>query len=207
MVSSPQQRRDALRQALQRAHRGVVAADDQAGRDQVAQRRDQQRGQRLHPRGIGLQRQRVAVAVDDQAGQAIGLGMDQAVVGRVVELLPQRQRGAEPALRPVQVEHRAGVAVQPPGGDQAVRVEAPGAVVPAVVALQPHRAAGRQGAGRRGHGDLVREGPGVAGLHPLVVARQQAEQRVGCGGLGHAAAIGAAFRGADAQGGAATDGL
>ena len=54
--------------------------------------------QPIHAGGVGLHGQRVAVAIDDQPWQPIRLGVDQAVEGRGVEALAQRQRAA-PAVR------------------------------------------------------------------------------------------------------------
>ncbi len=49
---------------------------------------------RLGPGGIGLDHGHIAEAVDDDAGQAIGLGMDQPVEGRIEQARAQGQRGA-----------------------------------------------------------------------------------------------------------------
>ena len=129
------------------------------------------------PAVLACSGQRVAVAVDDQARQAVRLGMDQAVEGRGVEALAQRQRAPSRRLRSHAASiDGAGSRSSTPRRDQAVRVEVPHAVPRAVIALQADGPPGGSGLRRRGHRDLVGEGPRVARLHPPVAAGQQAQQ-------------------------------
>ena len=55
---------------------------------------------RLGPGGVGLDHGRIAEAVDDDAGQAIGLGMDEPVEGRIEQPLAQGQRRGKTAREP-----------------------------------------------------------------------------------------------------------
>ena len=61
------------------------------------QRLEDHRLEPVHPGGVGLHDQHRAEPVDDQPGQAVGLGMDQPVIGRVEQPLAQLERPLEPA--------------------------------------------------------------------------------------------------------------
>ena len=131
---------------------------------------------RSMPAVLACTRQRVAVAVDDQAGQAVRLGMDQAVEGRVVQALAQRQRAGRAAR--AASRRRSAAAGSRDRRRAAIRLCGLKCHAPCRTPSSPSRRtrrAGRQRLRRRGHGDLVGEGPRVARLHPPVAAGQQAQ--------------------------------
>ena len=164
-------------EALEPAHRAVVARDDAARGGQRCQRLDDQRRGGLHSRGIRLQRDHIPVAVHDEAGQPVGLGMDQAVMGRVEQAVAQCQRLGQPGTEPGGVAGGIRVGRQAPRGNQRMGVEVPGAMPDAVIAFEAYDDAGGQGPGHRRHRDLVAEGPGVARLHAAIAAGEQTEGR------------------------------
>ena len=78
---------------------------------------------RLGPGGIGLDHGDIAKAVDHHTGQAVSLGMDKAVEGRVEQPRAQRKRRGQAAREPVLIDLRFGIAVQHPGDDPGLRVD------------------------------------------------------------------------------------
>lgn len=179
------QQPDLLRQPLVRPRGGVVACHDAAPGVQREQPLHDLGQQPVHARRVRLHHGHVAVAVHDQAGQPVRLGVDEAVVraepeagaqGGGVGQAPRDERG---------VHGRAGIARDVPGGDQAVRVEQERAVAPAAVALDPHRSTRRPGPMLRAQRQLVAEHPGVARTQAPVMVRQQTEERM----LGHQARV------------------
>ena len=117
--------------------------------------------QALGPGGVGLQHQGVAEAVGDDAGQAVALGVDQAVEGRIEQGLAQGQGMADARGEPVRADLRLRVGVDQPCGDGAGRVEG-GEAERAVALDQPDQGAGGEVLGAPVHGDFVGEGPGRA---------------------------------------------
>ena len=138
-----------LRQPLQAAHGGVVARHHHARAQQVPQRLQQ------HRRAAGPSRRcSPAPPAHRRSGRPPGRaahpprhgpGGRRARRAGVRAAPGAASRGAEPR----RVDHGAPGRRQAARGDQAVRVEVPHAVPHAVIALQPHHAAGRQRARRR----------------------------------------------------------
>ena len=84
------------RELLEVARRAVVAADDDARVEQLAHGGRDRRARGAHRHRRRLDDRRVGVAVDDQAGQDVALGVDDAI-GVAVEV---QRLAAGPAPRP-----------------------------------------------------------------------------------------------------------
>ena len=138
-----EQQRHALRQSLLAPRRGIIARHHGAQRQQSGERLDDQRRQPVHPGGVGLQHRDIVVAVDHQPGQAVGLGVHQAMKRRVAHALTQHDRLVQSLPQPVHVDVRCRIAIQQPRRDQAVRIEHEGAEPRAVVAFEAHQTARR----------------------------------------------------------------
>jgi len=164
-----------LRQSLVQPGGAIVAGDDGAERRQVQQRRGEVRQEAVRAGGVGLHDGDVTEAVDDQSRQAIGLGVHQPVLGARGDPGAEGRGVADPRPDPVGVDDGARVAVEQPGGDEAVRIEHERAVAPAVVAFDPHRRAGGPGSMLRIKRDLVAERPWMAAFEAAVLPGQQAE--------------------------------
>ena len=67
---------------------------------------------RLGPSGVGLDDGGIAKTVDDHTGQAVRLGMDQAVMRRVVQAFAQRQSGGQAGGEPRLINLGQSIAVQ-----------------------------------------------------------------------------------------------
>ena len=111
------------RQPFERARRAVVAQHDRLGRQQRGERIEDERLEPSHAGGIRLHDEHRPEAVDDQARQPVGLGMDEAIIGRLEEPLAQPERALEPAREKAPADRPAGVAIQEARREQAVRVE------------------------------------------------------------------------------------
>jgi hypothetical protein len=131
----------------------------------------------IRPGTVGLDHRRVAVTIDDQPRHSIGFGVDQPAMRTQAKPRSQRQRLIQAGRQPGAVKWRLRVAAEFARGDQTVRIEAKTAEFGAVVAFQPHHAAGGQSAIGRFHVDFVAEGPRVAGFQPPLAPRQQPQQR------------------------------
>src|SRR5262249_16912862 len=83
---------DAGGQRLELAHLGVGALEDRLRRGELRERVEDRVAPALDARGEELRHQHVRVAVDDQAGQAVGLAVHQA---QRVGVAPCRQRLAQ----------------------------------------------------------------------------------------------------------------
>ena len=163
-----------LAQALQAPRRAAAAQHHrfhprllhQGGGDLV--------GQPLHAGGGDAGGGEAAIAVDDHAGQAVGLGMGQPVMG-VLEQPPPQVLGARDAPpQPGAVDPRFGRGVEAPRGDQRMGVEDRHPQGRAVMGGQPHRRARRQRLRRAVHLHLVRKRPGMPPFHaPLGPALQE----------------------------------
>ena len=90
----------------------------------------------LGPGGVGLDHGGISETVDDHAGKAIGLGMDQAVKGRVVQRLAQIGSARHALDDPVAVDLRACVPVKNAGKDLGIRVDGDRCDGPPLVVLQ-----------------------------------------------------------------------
>ena len=106
---------------LARAARGVFQHVGHAGhRLQGGHQRCQQR---IGPSGVGLDHAGIAKTVNDDARQAIGLGVDQTVIGLIVKLVAQGKGAIEACLEPCLIHLRLGVLVDHPGDDLGIRID------------------------------------------------------------------------------------
>jgi len=92
---------------LQFAHRGIVAQQHPLDVQHAVQRAQDFRLAALHASRGDLHHQHLAIAVDDQAGQAVALAIHQTVVRLPVQRLAQRQRRLQPLHEEILVEYRA----------------------------------------------------------------------------------------------------
>ena len=85
MVSgtSPNSDLDLLLEAFEQADLGVVARQHALGAGELDQQRHQRRHQPIHALRQRLQHQVVAVAIDDERRQQVGLAVNQSVRGGV----------------------------------------------------------------------------------------------------------------------------
>ncbi len=118
---------------------------------------------------------RVVEAIDDQAGQAVGFGVDQPVERLGIQPLAQGQGATEPVCEKALVDDGRAVAVEQAEGDQRVRVEAADAERLAVDPMQARKRPRRQSLGLGVHADLVGVGPGMAMDDALVAAGKQVD--------------------------------
>ncbi len=113
----------------------------------------------LGPGSIGLDHRGIAETVDHHTGQAIRLGMDQAIVGGVEQAFPQIQRTRQPRRKPVLIDHRLGVAVEHPGDDLRFHIDCNKAERPPLAILQHGKGAGGQRLGAPVGDQLIRVDP------------------------------------------------
>ncbi len=132
-----------------------------------------------HPGGVRLNDDDIADAIDDQTGQPVGLGMNEAVIGLVEQLPAQPQCPLDPAREKAPADCPAGVAVEQARGEQAVRVEHRHTERAAVGAAQCNERAGSERPRRLVHPHFVRIDPGMAGLGAPVPRRKQSDGRPG----------------------------
>ena len=94
---------DALLEPLEEPRARVVARENAARVQKIVQRRDDRWQQTIHPLRQRLHDEVVAVAIDDERRQQIGLAVDEAVCRRVDgERLAERDRRLDaPAYQPV----------------------------------------------------------------------------------------------------------
>ena len=114
--------RHVLVQTFQRARAPRAVFDNGGHARDGLDRRRQGVDPRLGPCGVGLNHHRVAKAVDDHTGQAVGLGMDQTVERRIKQGFAQRQRGLQAGFEPRLIDRRGHIAVQHPTDDLGIRV-------------------------------------------------------------------------------------
>ncbi len=119
----------------------------------------------------------VAVAVEHQPRQAVGLAEHQPVVGLRVQPLAQRQRHVEPLHSSARSDGLVGIAADDARADQRVRIDV--GVAQELVAVRDAAAPRAPGAKRRqrrrGDVDLVAEHPQVPGADAAVLAALQAQ--------------------------------
>src|SRR5262249_51014082 len=129
--------------------------------------------EKLHPGGVDLDDDRITEAVDDGARQAVRLGMDEAIVGRLEQLVSQGQRAGEARGEEVAVNGHCGIAAEESCSDERARAEHGRSHRAAVVADDADQGAGGQRLGRGVHDHFVRGDPGGTRQDPLVLARLQ----------------------------------
>ena len=110
-------------QPFEFAHRRIVLEHDRPGRQLGFERLQQHRRQRIHAGAVDLDHQRVAEAVDDYTRQAIGLGVDQPVVGHADQLVAERNRVRDAPAEEQRVDVRFGIGGQHARRDQRMRIE------------------------------------------------------------------------------------
>ena len=165
------------RQPFLGSRRAVVAQHDCLRREEAAQRLRDDRNEPVHPGGVCFDHQDRAKPVDDETGEAVRLGMDEPVIGRIVQPLAQLERALQPAREETLVDRPPGIAVEEAGGDQAVRVEHRDAERALIRPAQGDERPGRERFRRRIHHHLVRVDPRVAALGPAMKAWQQGDLR------------------------------
>ena len=98
-----------------RAPRGVFQNGGDTG--DLDKRRHQIRQHNFGPGGIGLDDRDIAEPVDHDPRKAIGLGMDQPVMRRVVNPLAHRMGARQSHAQPLLIDPRGGVTIQHAGHD------------------------------------------------------------------------------------------
>ena len=176
---------DRFVQAFQGTDGTVVAQHDGAGAQQFGQGSQQDRRQLFGTCRIGLYRQHIAVAVDNEAGQVVALRVDQAVMRPGVEPVAQRQGGGQALVEKGRIQLPVWLPVVQPGGDQRMKVETGGAQWPAIGASQCDQRSRRERTRRGIELQFIGKGPGMAGAQTPVLAVLHFNQ-----GQGHGAVIG-----------------
>ena len=134
------------------------------------QRIENQRFQPVHAGRVRLHHQHLAETVDHKPGEAVGLGMDQPVIGPVIKPLAQPQRPLQPAHEKPAADRPGGVAVEDARGEQRVRIEHRDPERVLIRAAQGHQRPRRQRLRRGVHRHLVGENPGMAGFGAAMAA-------------------------------------
>jgi hypothetical protein len=150
-------------QALQFAHRSVVAPQDRLRPEHLRERLEDRVAHRLHARRGDLRHQHVGVAVHHEPRQAVAFAIGEPVEGFREQTAAKRQRHLEPVHQQRGAERVRPVPAHQPRADERLRVGVTGADGPAAMILDHHRLPGREvlDGGRRGV-HLVAEHPGVA---------------------------------------------
>jgi hypothetical protein len=120
-----------------------------------------------------LHDQDFAEAVDDKAGQPVGLAVNEAVIGLREQPLAQAQGPLQPPREKPLPDHPRRVAIKDPRRHQRMRVEHGDAHRPLIGALQRDQRAGRQRLCRRVDAHLGRIDPGMAAGAAALAAGQQ----------------------------------
>ena len=172
---SPCEDVDALFEPLERSCARIVAGQNAARLQPIAERGDDRRQTSIHRLRQRLHDQVVAVIVDDQRRQQIGFAVDEAVGGRVdAERLAKRDRGVEAAAdQRVRVES-VGIAV----GEHAQRDLRPVAVQRMAERARARSAHQHDVARLRAHVGHVRTiDPRMAVAQPLLAASRDHHAR------------------------------
>ena len=114
----------------------------------------------VRPGSVRLDHRRVAEPVDHQAGQPVGLGMDEAIEGCVIQPFPQLQGARQLRGQPFGVDHGPGVGVHHPAHDLAVGVDRHQSQGLALGILQHRKTARRDRAAAAVQHGFVGEDPG-----------------------------------------------
>jgi len=117
---------------------------------------------------------------NDEAGQPVGFGMDEAIIRRIEQLLAQPQSAFEPAGKKAPADRPGGVAIEQTRSEQGMRVEHCGAEHARVGAPQGDQRAGCERLGLGIHLDLVREDPEVAAFGAPMTPGQQRDGGTAC---------------------------
>src|SRR6185437_7144457 len=137
--------------------------------------------------GCDLSDQHIAVAVEDQSGQAVGFPENQTVAGLAMQPLPQRQRRAQAGIDQLAADGLGRVTAEDSRADERVRIDV--GVAQKLAALRPDLRwiSRRERRERRGVGvDLIAENPEMSPGEATLFAAFQAQLRnataVGAGG-------------------------
>ena len=155
-------------QTLGRAGRRIAAQQHRLGRQHAVEGVEQLGQQQLHAGTIDLDHQQPAEAVDHRAREAVGLGMDQAIEGAVIEPVAKRGGPEEAVGQEARIDGCIDARGQEPAGDQRMRIEEGQTDGLAIGTEQAHDAARREGLGAGIHDDLIRVDPGMAEQEPAV---------------------------------------
>ena len=91
--------------------------------EHVPQGFDQRRFQPRYARTVELRHRHPAEEIDDEAGQAVGLGMDDPAPGRDLEPFPESERRLQPRRQPARVDVPFRVLVEPAHRRKGARIE------------------------------------------------------------------------------------
>ncbi len=166
-----------------------------SGLEQFAERIEDDRLEPRHAGGIRLHGENRPEPVDDEAGQPVGFGMDEAIKGLIEQPLAQFESAPDPAGEKAAADRPGGVAVEDARSEQGMRVEHRDAERAGVGAPQGDETAGCERFGRGVHGHFVRVDPRVAGFGAPVPSGEQRDRWSSCrivrGGLVRRYCIGA----------------
>ena len=142
-------------QSFEYPRRAVVPQHDGVGAQQLTKRVEDERLEPCHAGGIRLHDEKRPEPVDDEAGQPVGFGMDEAVKGLREQTLAQFEGAPDPAGEKAAADRPGGVAVEEARGEQGVRVEHRDAERAALGAPQGDETARCERLGRSVHDDFV----------------------------------------------------
>ena len=179
----PEVGQGAMLKPFQRPHRRVAAHGNGLRSQLGIDGGDHEVRQPVPAGGVGLQHDHVAETVDDEAGQAVGLGMDEPVERSIEKPLAHGQRPGDPPPHEFQIDRRILVAGQHPRRDQRVRVEVRYAHHLGLRGHHPDHAARQQRLGGGVDLELVREQPRAAAAKTAIAPRQDADGRIGHVGI------------------------
>ena len=140
---------------------------------------------RIRPGSVGLNHAGIAKAVDHDAGQAISLGMDQAIKGSIEQSLAQGKRAAQAQAQPRAVNGPGRIQIQHPRHDPRPRIDRDERKRHARGILKQRNAAGGKGLAAPVQNKLVIINPRHAPAYPRGRSfRIEADH--GQGGMHHA---------------------
>mmetsp|Transcript_23430 Transcript_23430/g.41138 ORF Transcript_23430/g.41138 Transcript_23430/m.41138 type:complete len:305 (-) Transcript_23430:3304-4218(-) len=109
--SCADQRRVHIVQPLKTARAATCVLENARRTRHLDRRCGQHIDPHISPGRVGLDDQRIAKAVDDDAGKPISFGMDQPIVRRIKEPVPQVQRPLETRGKPRLIHHRRWIGI------------------------------------------------------------------------------------------------
>ena len=130
----------------------------------------------FHAQGGNLADQHIAITVDNQTRQTVGLAEHQAIAVPGIKPLAQRQRTAQALDQQCMAHGNVSVAAEDAGTDQRLRIDATVADKGFTMIDDAHRSTGRKGGQRRrSRIDFVGEHPEVPGSQALVLVAFEAQ--------------------------------
>ena len=167
---------DIGRQSLELARAGVVFPQHRARRDHLLEGADDLGLEALHAGGADLADDHVAVPVEHQSGQPVGLAVNQAIERRGIQSLAERERDLQAVDEQWSARRIASIAAEDARADQRVRIDVSVAEEPLAIADHAAQRAGREARERRAvRVDLVAEHPQMARAEAPVFPRFQAQ--------------------------------